>query len=104
MLYSDMSNHARLVFLAWMLGAAVTSTVAQDETPSAFNNVILKAPPVPSPPPPTKFALQLGSTAQSVSGLSIPHTGSFLGFSIEMSVANQIGMCPALFFVARRSH
>lgn len=38
----------------------------------------------------TLFALSLGATNDTQSGLSMPVPGSFYGFSIEMSVANQI--------------
>lgn len=61
-------------------------------TPPAFNTVVLQAPPVPQPPPPTAFSLSLqASTGAGVQGLSIPQSGSFLGFSVEFSVVNQVG-------------
>lgn len=61
-------------------------------TPPAFNTVVLQAPPVPQPPPPTQFSLSLqASTSAGVQGLSIPQSGSFLGFSVEFSVVNQVG-------------
>lgn len=56
----------------------------------AFNDVVLTPPPIPVPPPPTQFSQLLASNAQNVPGLSIQHTGDFLGFSIEMSVGDQI--------------
>lgn len=57
---------------------------------AAFNPIILAPPPVPSPPIPTQFTLSLANNAQDVQGLSIEQSGSFLGFSIEMSVADQV--------------
>ncbi|KAI0697373.1 hypothetical protein BC835DRAFT_1472948 [Cytidiella melzeri] len=56
----------------------------------AFNNEVLQPPPVLSPAPPTQFTLGLQTSAAAVSGLSIPLNGSFLGFSIEMSVVTQV--------------
>ncbi|KAG5645144.1 hypothetical protein DXG03_006861 [Asterophora parasitica] len=55
---------------------------------AAYNPTTLIPPPVPSPLN-TQFTLQLQSGGD-VQGLSIPQEGSFLGFSIEMSVANQV--------------
>ncbi|OCH90122.1 hypothetical protein OBBRIDRAFT_793583 [Obba rivulosa] len=57
---------------------------------AAFNPVILAPPPLPSPAPPTQFTVQLPNNAQNQPGLSIPQSGSFLGFSIEMSVVTQV--------------
>ena len=83
--------YSRLLLLAW-LSAMFSSALADDgDDVSAFNNVTLNAPPVPNPPPPNAFDLKLESNAQGVAGLSIPQAGSFLGFSIEMSVVNQVG-------------
>ena len=59
---------------------------------AAFNQVVLQPPPVPQPPPPTQFNVQLPDNTQGVQGLSIPHGGDFLGFSIEMSVVERVGM------------
>ncbi|OCH92578.1 glycoside hydrolase family 79 protein [Obba rivulosa] len=61
--------------------------------PAAFNPVILAPPP---PPPPgalsTDVLLQLPSSASDAQGfaLSAPLAGPFLGFSIEMSIVNQV--------------
>ncbi|OBZ69575.1 Beta-glucuronidase [Grifola frondosa] len=57
---------------------------------SAYNDVVLSPPPLPVPLPPTQFSISLANQAVDVSGLSIPQSGSFYGFSIEMSVANQV--------------
>ncbi|EMD34945.1 glycoside hydrolase family 79 protein [Gelatoporia subvermispora B] len=57
--------------------------------PAAFNPIILAPPPVPSPPPPMSFPINLPQNAQNMPGLSIPQKGSFFGFSMEMSVINQ---------------
>ncbi len=75
----------------------VTATGASSASPSAytaaaFNSVVLQAPQVPVPGPPTQFNLSLQSSSQSVAFLSIPQSGSFFGFSVEFSVVNQVGM------------
>ncbi|EGN92294.1 glycoside hydrolase family 79 protein [Serpula lacrymans var. lacrymans S7.3] len=57
---------------------------------AAYDPTILNPPPIPSPAPATQFTLQLASSAQNVQGLSIPQPGAFFGFSIEMSVINQV--------------
>ncbi|TBU60016.1 hypothetical protein BD310DRAFT_976178 [Dichomitus squalens] len=57
---------------------------------NAYNNVRLQPPPLPSPMPATSFALTLPNQGQHMSGLSIPQRGDFYGFSIEMSVVEQV--------------
>ena len=56
----------------------------------AHDPTILQAPPIPNPPPATQFTLLLQQQAQAVQGLSIQQSGSFMGFSIETSVVNQV--------------
>ncbi|KZP33152.1 glycoside hydrolase family 79 protein [Athelia psychrophila] len=57
---------------------------------AAYDSTVLNAPPIPNPAPPNQFTLQLQSSSNAVQGLSIMQSGSFLGFSIETSVVNQI--------------
>ncbi|KAI0673206.1 glycoside hydrolase superfamily [Trametes maxima] len=57
---------------------------------NAYNNVRLQPPPLPNPMPPTSFPITLPSQAQNMPGLSIPQRGDFWGFSIEMSVVQQV--------------
>ncbi|KAI0651078.1 glycoside hydrolase superfamily [Trametes meyenii] len=57
---------------------------------NAYNNVRLQPPPLPDPMPPTSFPIVLPSQAQNMPGLSIPQRGDFWGFSIEMSVVQQV--------------
>ncbi|GBE86864.1 glycoside hydrolase family 79 protein [Sparassis latifolia] len=57
---------------------------------AAWNPIILAPPPVPSPPITSQFALLLLNSAQEVANLSIQQNGAFLGFSIEMSVIDQV--------------
>lgn len=70
------------------LGASFTGLAAYDPT-------VLTPPPVPNPPPPTNFDIRL---TNGIAGLSIPQSGNFLGFSIEMSVINQVREC-CVFFI-----
>lgn len=64
-------------------GAAANYTGA-----AAYNPTVLQPPAVPSPKPATAFNIQLQSGGMQ--GLSIPIPGSFFGFSVEFSVANQV--------------
>jgi hypothetical protein len=57
---------------------------------AAYDPTVLTAPAIPNPAPPNTFFLQLLSSNTSQSGLSIMQKGSFFGFSIEMSVVNQV--------------
>lgn len=65
---------------------------------AAWNPTTLVAPAVPTPAPAMQFPVQLQNSASDVSGLSIPQTGAFLGFSIEMSVIDQVSKCPVSSF------
>ena len=58
---------------------------------AAYDETQLEPPPIPTPFNRT-FALNLVGDAKDVTGLSIPHWSgvSFFGFSIEMSVVNQV--------------
>ncbi len=64
-----------------------TSPVASFTGLAAYDPTVLIPPPVPNPPPPNNFDIRL---ANGIPGLSIPQNGNFLGFSIEMSVINQV--------------
>ncbi|KZV93376.1 hypothetical protein EXIGLDRAFT_768147 [Exidia glandulosa HHB12029] len=60
------------------------------ETPlflHAYDPATLDPPPLPSPAPLTTFPINL---QKNPSGLSIPHTGNFLGLSIELSLASAV--------------
>ncbi|OSD00696.1 hypothetical protein PYCCODRAFT_1437022 [Trametes coccinea BRFM310] len=74
-------------------GAGASATPVQESwlnAYNAYNNVRLQPPPLPNPLPPTEFAITLPSQAQNMPGLSIPQRGDFWGFSIEMSVVEQV--------------
>ncbi|KAL7278757.1 hypothetical protein ACG7TL_007764 [Trametes sanguinea] len=57
---------------------------------AAYDPRILDPPPLPDPLPPNQFGIQLSASASNVQGLSIPLSGSFFGFSVEMSVVTQV--------------
>ncbi|KAI0823157.1 hypothetical protein BC628DRAFT_1325396 [Trametes gibbosa] len=59
-------------------------------TLAAYNDIYLPPPPIPSPAPNNAFNISLPQEASKLNGLSIPQSGSFFGFSIEMSVAIQL--------------
>lgn len=70
-------------------GAAATYTGA-----AAYDPRTLTPPAPPNPPIATSFPLQL--SAGGMPNMSIPLSGSFMGFSIEMSIAQQISTCHLL--------
>lgn len=57
---------------------------------AAYDPTVLNAPGIPNPPAGNQFSIQLSGSNATQGGLSIPLSGSFFGFSIEMSVANQV--------------
>lgn len=71
------------------LGASGTATAAAANYTgaAAYNPTTLNPPPVPNPFN-TQFVVQLQNGGTP--GVSIKQNGSFFGFSIEMSVANQV--------------
>jgi hypothetical protein len=71
------------------ISSALSSTATQA---AAYDTTVLNPPPVPDPAPPTSFVLTVQSTAAAVSPgvLSIPINGTFMGFSVEMSVITQL--------------
>ncbi|KAG6331398.1 hypothetical protein ID866_7691 [Astraeus odoratus] len=72
------------------MGTSTVTAASASYTGSAlYNQVILNPPPVPNPPPPTSFGVQL-QIGDATSGLSIPQSGAFFGFSIEFSVVTQV--------------
>ena len=67
------------------------SAPATNFTPNAvYDPKQLQAPPLPGTLPPTAFTLSLAASNNSMQGLSMPIPGTFYGFSVEMSVSNQI--------------
>lgn len=68
----------------------LTAQAGNYTPPAAYDPTQLNPPGLPSDLPPTTFTLQLGSNNNTQNGLSIPLAGSFFGFSIEMSVTNQV--------------
>lgn len=85
-------NGAVTVYSQIPFGAATTATAAAANYTgsAAYDPTVLIAPAVPNPLPAMQFTLPLQPSAAAVTGLSIPLSGSFYGFSIEMSVINQV--------------
>jgi len=76
------------------LSATSTAAAANYTGAAAYDPTILTPPPVPSPFN-TQFAIQLQNGGTP--GVSIQQSGSFMGFSIEMSVVNQLCTLPCIF-------
>jgi hypothetical protein len=70
------------------VGAPTTVDSAVPTTLRAYNNVICTPPAVPDPPPPNNFPINLGPNGMN--NLSLPQLGSYVGYSIELSVSNQV--------------
>ncbi|KAI0643303.1 hypothetical protein C8Q79DRAFT_915544 [Trametes meyenii] len=75
--------------------SATTSFVTTHGPPqytglAAYNEIYLPPPDIPNPAPANTFAINVPNSAAQVNGLSVPQSGSFFGFSIEMSVATQL--------------
>ena len=71
------------------LGTATGTGAAANYTGAAAYNPTTLIPPSPPQAFPTQIALQPPNAVPP--GASIPQNGSFFGFSIEMSVVNQVG-------------
>lgn len=84
-------------------GMTIPSAIAATETSTAtanpdldwisnydaYNTVTLTAPTLPTPVP-SAFAVTVQNSASNVQGLGIQQRGDFMGFSIEMSVVQQV--------------
>ena len=68
--------------------ASVPTSTASGPVHAAYDSTVLTPPPIPNPAISTNFTLQLLNGGMS--GLSIPQNGAFLGFSVELSVADQV--------------
>lgn len=78
-----------------VLGTATSAASAADYTGSAaYNPTVLIAPAPPEPRPPLQFSIGLPDA--STLNLSIPQSGYFMGFSVEMSVVNQVCECASI--------
>ncbi|KAJ3569540.1 hypothetical protein NP233_g4984 [Leucocoprinus birnbaumii] len=85
------SQAAITVYNQTPFGHQVTSAAAAAPTLAAYDETQLIPPALPTEPYNKEFAINLQKDAGAVAGLSIPHkTASFFGFSIEMSVINQV--------------
>lgn len=74
----------------YALGSVSIYSMPPHETPlflHAYDPATLDPPPLPNPAPATTFSIQV---PQKPAGLSISHTGNFLGLSIELALASAI--------------
>jgi hypothetical protein len=91
LLYLDTVWASVTVYSQLPLGQATVAAAAANYTgAAAYDPTVLNPPPIPNPAPGTQPFIQLFNSNTSQSRLSIPVSGSFYGFSIEMSVANQV--------------
>lgn len=85
---------ARAVTVYSQVPMGVTPTTSASSSTytgaAAYDPTVLNAPALPNPLPPTQFGIQLSTSASDVTALSIQLSGAFLGFSIEMSVVDQV--------------
>ncbi len=72
------------------VGTATGSGAVPTTTLAAYDARILNPPPLPNPLPANAFGIQLPAQASGMNGLSIPQSGAFYGFSVEMSVVTQV--------------
>ncbi|KAG1761526.1 glycoside hydrolase family 79 protein [Suillus occidentalis] len=88
--YSSLVNAGVTVYYQVPLADSTTTAASANYTgAAAYDPTVLTPPPVPAGLT-TQFGIQLSSSSAAVQGLSIPHQGSFMGFSIEFTVVNQI--------------
>ncbi len=79
----------QVIFGGSALNYTNTAAAASYTGAAAYDPTILNPPGVPNPPIPTQVPVQLTSSG-GIPNLSIPQNGGFFGFSIEMSVSNQV--------------
>jgi len=86
--YSIYQPKDQVIFGGAALTLTATAHASNFTNAAAYDRTVLNPPPVPNPVP-TQIVIQLASSGvtQNISR-TIP--SSFMGFSIEMSVANQI--------------
>lgn len=65
------------------------SAITSSSTLAAYDTLVLNPPALPDPLPANAFTINLQQSATNVNGLSIPVSGAFYGFSVEMSVVTQ---------------
>jgi hypothetical protein len=71
------------------LTATATAAPAKSTTGGAYDTTVLNPPAIPNPAIPVVVPIQLPSTG-GFQNMSPPAPGAFMGFSIEMSVSNQV--------------
>jgi hypothetical protein len=70
---------------------ATTTGLAVNYTgTAAYDPTVLHPPALPNPMPSLQYTVWMLEDTAAVANLSIPQRGSFMGFSIEFSVVNQV--------------
>lgn len=90
---AGLAHGAVTVYSQQPLGDSTKTASAANYTAAAAYDPTTLTPPTPPSPPTTAFDIALLSEPGAVSGLSIPHGGDFLGFSIEFSVITNVSEC-----------
>ncbi len=86
--YTVYQPHQQVIF-----GGNTNSSIQSLPTASAaYDPTVLQAPTPPNPPVPTDQFIQLYSGGMN--DLSMPLSGAFFGFSIEMSIATHVRTYP----------
>jgi hypothetical protein len=85
-----MSLLSLFILFTSLVNGHITVYHAQPTSSTTSSLPQLTPPPIPTPPIINNFQLDLQS--QNYSRLSKQQSGNFLGFSIEIAVANQISM------------
>jgi len=75
-------------FFETVTGTQTLPTFPKYTAAAAFDATNLTAPPLPQNPVGSQIPVALFSG--NVANLSIPHTGAFLGFSVELSIADTV--------------
>jgi hypothetical protein len=91
--YTIYQPHQQVIFggnNSYNTATSTTTGTAAYTGFAAYDTTALQPPPPPNPPITLNQFVQLYSGGIMMDGLSIPHTGAFFGFSIEMSVVSHV--------------
>ncbi|KAJ3738550.1 glycoside hydrolase family 79 protein [Lentinula detonsa] len=89
MVYWDLPLRSQYMMLLDKILSPVPQLTSSYTGAAAYNSTTFEPPALPDPLPSLSLDLNI-QTNPSSSGLSITQSGAFMGFSVEMSVANQV--------------
>ncbi|KAJ3779577.1 hypothetical protein GGU10DRAFT_382248 [Lentinula aff. detonsa] len=89
MVYWDLPLRSQYMMLLVKILSPVPQLTSSYTGAAAYNSTTFEPPALPDPLPSLSLDLNI-QTNPSSSGLSITQSGAFMGFSVEMSVANQV--------------